>query len=763
MTGAASAQDTTVSQHNDAMQDVLADNPDETGQSLDQDHQEAMLQPLQTHGAAPETHGYWGGAEWTYDVATKTLVMAPQGDTHVVYGTAEFLTKNDGELATKSEVETVRIDHTIDLWNPSQLASMFRNARNLTTVQNIHNLKVKRYFPKEKECWIDLSYMFAGTNIQSVDFSQWDFGDHIINANSMFAQATTVATTDFNIPFERIGTARDMFWRAGNLERINIAGRSGVKTAQWFTDAYGMFENCDHLRKVVWKLATPNLERLAWAFARCGALEEADLNGMQSSAMRYSSQLFTDCSKLKTVDLTGTHFLAGISTDMFANTAQLTSITLLKAAVKYLYTVNNKALGSNMLPHIAKTNVRWNAENKSLSWQAWAKAIALSDESSARFMISSQAALTEPLTAVEPQHADSSDTAQAAPQSQSGQTWSEQNSVINGDWGGTPWTLNRTTGELVFAPDKSADVAFGTPMFSFDNQHIDELRDLTKTVRFAHIVRIHGAHQLEAMFSNFGNLESVEGFENIDFGKIPDTGCTLSMRNMFAGTHVQKLDLSKVYFRKHTINTRGMFERATITNVDSFHIPYERVTNAERMFSQAQGIDHVEIAGPDRSKAMYLTTAEEMFAHSSVTSVNWKLASPRLSNLRSMFLYCRELVGAHLNGMAATSVQIMDDMFYCCRKLDTVRLIDTMLTSYDPEDYNNIFRDTAIQKISFSKYTFDQLYQQFEHTDCASLPDIYDSSVLWNGYYMRRTWEGWKNDTSISAQSGIDFTRYIPR
>lgn len=127
-----------------------------------------------------------------------------------------------------------------DNWNTSNLEStkyMFNQCQGITSLSLFNNLS----------SLIDASGMFSGSNLTSIDLSDWTTSSSLTNVGSMFASCTNITSVDLSgWDVTGITTTNSMLYGCTNLTSIDL---SGWNTSSLENTGY-MFHQCTRLTRI---------------------------------------------------------------------------------------------------------------------------------------------------------------------------------------------------------------------------------------------------------------------------------------------------------------------------------------------------------------------------------------------------------------------------------------------------------------------------------------------------------------------------------
>lgn len=146
--------------------------------------------------------------------------------------------------------------------------------------------------------------MFSGhRNLVSVDFTGFDTSD-VNDMSSMFSSCTSLSSIDVSeLNTSSVTNMSSMFSGCSSLTSLDLSSMdvSNVTLMQ------AMFYGCTKLASVDltnWKTGKQTkLSNLSVMFRGCSNLTEVDLSGLNTRFVAYFQYMFTDCAKLKKINL----------------------------------------------------------------------------------------------------------------------------------------------------------------------------------------------------------------------------------------------------------------------------------------------------------------------------------------------------------------------------------------------------------------------------------------------------------------------------
>jgi len=208
-----------------------------------------------------------------------------------------------------------------------------------------------------------LSHLFQESSATSIRMETWNNNNiDIENFGELFEDCKILTSVDlsyFNLSNAKI--LRRMFVGAENLEIIKFPKNINISLVEDFTD---MFENCKKLKTIdLSNFNFNNAKRVSGMFNRCSNLEILILPNKEFLNLRFVddfSNLFFGCSKLESIDLSNINFhRTNYLSNMFEGCSNLTSIDLSKFNFNYAINLKRMFFGCKNLKLI-----KWPTELK---------------------------------------------------------------------------------------------------------------------------------------------------------------------------------------------------------------------------------------------------------------------------------------------------------------------------------------------------------------------------------------------------------------
>ena len=174
-------------------------------------------------------------------------------------------------------------------------AYWFQGCNNLTSIENIQNLKTDRV--------TNMSWMFASCmGLTSLDVSGFNTA-HVTDMTGMFygcSGLTSLDVSGFNTA--HVTSMAQMFSFCNLLHSLDV---SGFNTAN-VTDMSWLFYSCSGLTSLdVSGFNTANVTNMNYMFTNCSGLTSLDVSNFKTDNVTDMSIMFTGCSGLSSLDVSG--------------------------------------------------------------------------------------------------------------------------------------------------------------------------------------------------------------------------------------------------------------------------------------------------------------------------------------------------------------------------------------------------------------------------------------------------------------------------
>ena len=147
----------------------------------------------------------------------------------------------------------------------------------------------------------DMSVMFAGSAIESVDLSCLDTSN-VTNMYWTFRECRNLKSVNFGIDTSKVNDMGGLFSRCSKLEAVDL---SSLDTSS-LKDISGLFSECSSLKSVTFgNFDTSSVTDISWLFQDCTAIRNIDLSTFKTSAVKNMNGMFKGCSVLEKIDISG--------------------------------------------------------------------------------------------------------------------------------------------------------------------------------------------------------------------------------------------------------------------------------------------------------------------------------------------------------------------------------------------------------------------------------------------------------------------------
>ncbi|WP_164515845.1 leucine-rich repeat domain-containing protein [Bifidobacterium dolichotidis] len=242
------------------------------------------------------TEGKWGSCTWKMGPDGQ-MRIATDGDCVVTKKDEAFLKSYDEQALTiKSQIKAANVEHTILFESGSSFAHMFDQAHQMTSFTGMGKFQLQD--PKSTAY---LSYMFAGTKVDSVDFDQFRPSNNVIT-DFMFAATTVKHLNLSQMSPQMVGwllTADGMFKDSTTLRTVQWPHEEATQ----LRSTAEMYSNDTALESVSMPMQTMRLSSTRSMFEGCTNLQTLDLSDFIASDVGNAIKMFSGCTKLRHLDI----------------------------------------------------------------------------------------------------------------------------------------------------------------------------------------------------------------------------------------------------------------------------------------------------------------------------------------------------------------------------------------------------------------------------------------------------------------------------
>ena len=240
---------------------------------------------------------------------TRTSVVKKYGDISNIRWTASLpcLWYDDGNY---SQITSVTFEDRVA---PTYTAFWFYNCSNLTTFNNMKNLKTVNVD--------DMTYMFSGcSSLTSLNLSYFDTRN-VRFMPYMFHQCSALTSLDVtSFDTSKVTNMRGMFYGCTGLSNLDLSNFDTGRVT--FMDS--MFLGCSGLTSIdVSSFNTNSVTKMTGMFYECTNLTSLDISSFNTSNVTDTGRMFYNCNRLSNLDLTNFN-TKKITTVSFFNTRDST-------------------------------------------------------------------------------------------------------------------------------------------------------------------------------------------------------------------------------------------------------------------------------------------------------------------------------------------------------------------------------------------------------------------------------------------------------
>lgn len=191
-----------------------------------------------------------------------------------------------------NEVNSVKKIDFVNEILPTSTARWFRNLANLSTIENLVNLKTNRV--------IDMSYMFSGCGLTTLNLNTLDTRK-VKSMRAMFSNCLNL--TDLDLKSFNTSEVTDMYSMFYNCKKITNLDLSNFDTSS-VTNMRSMFNSCSGLTSLnVSNFDTSNVTTMYAMFSSCSILTSLNLSSFNTSKVTDMYCMFYHCNELTSLDL----------------------------------------------------------------------------------------------------------------------------------------------------------------------------------------------------------------------------------------------------------------------------------------------------------------------------------------------------------------------------------------------------------------------------------------------------------------------------
>ena len=195
-----------------------------------------------------------------------------------------------------------------------------------------------------------------------------------------------------------------------------------------------------------------------------------------------------------------------------------------------------------------------------------------------------------------------------------------------------------------------------------------------------------------SLFSDFSQLQSIEGLEYLDTSQVTNMSSMFSFCNSLTSLDLssfntsQVTDMSSMFSRCSSLTTLDLsnFDTLKVTNMlsmfnncnslttlDISRFNTKNVTNMSSMFEQCSSLTNLNLSSFNTSQVISM---DYMFANcSSLTTLDLSnFDTSKVTTMNHLFSYCKNLERLNISSFDTSKVTDMESMFYSCSNLKEI-------------------------------------------------------------------------------------------
>ena len=598
-------------------------------------------------------------------------------------------------------------------------AYWFQGCNNLTSIENIQNLKTDRV--------TNMSWMFASCmGLTSLDVSGFNTA-HVTDMSWMFHLCSGLTYLDVsNFKTDNVTSMAQMFSFCNLLHSLDV---SGFNTAN-VTDMSWLFYSCSGLTSLdVSGFNTANVTNMNYMFTNCSGLTSLDVSNFKTDNVTDMSIMFTGCSGLSSLDVSG--FNTANVTDMsrmFSGCFSLSSLDVSNFNTANVTNMSWMFNGCSGLTSLDLSNFNTaNVTDMSIMFR---------DCSELTTIYAGSEWSTDSVTNSEDMFAGCTKLVGGKGTVFDADHIDKAYAHIDGG-ASNPGYFTDKNAPVVTEPEPYAVLADNTLTFYYDTKKeergglsVDPFApgangnwsgDQSQTTivfddSFANCTTItHTAN----WFAGFQHLETIVGIENLN------TENVTNMENMFSAcTMLTSLDLSHFNTEKVT-NMESMFWACgALTNLDVTSFNTSNVTNMEGMFYGCGSLTSLDVSSFNTSK---VTDMKLMFGDCfNLTNLNLSsFNTENVTDMSEMFYRCGALTSLDVTNFNTANVTTMYNMFMGCGSLTSLDV--SHFNTANVTNMESMFADcSGLKTLDLSSFNTAKVeYTQNMFRDCAELTTIF--------------------------------------
>ncbi|MGO2964041.1 MAG: BspA family leucine-rich repeat surface protein [Carnobacterium maltaromaticum] len=452
----------------------------------------------------------------------------------------------------------------------------------------------------------------------------------LLAGNSRFMGSTAESYENIeNLDMSKVESMRAMFKDNKNLKNIDLSHMDTSK----LTDLYGMFQYCSSLETInLDGFNTSKVINFAAMFSGCSSLTALDLTSfdMRSCGPYGWGSFIGQTSNMKTLTLGEYTGIQGTSLPDIDTTSNLYTGAWIKTDGSKIFKDSKTFMNEYNQQTDAGTYVWETTEVSPVT-------VNYVDEAGAELATSD--------TLIGELGEDYTTSAKditgymlkETPANATG-TFTTFNQTVTyvyerPKWGTCPWVLEDgvltiESGNLVKGTNSSTATVAGI-----------KKADVSKVVFKGDIVADEDSSSL---FSNWSNLETIEGIENLDTSKVTN------MNSMF-------------------------YKCSSLTSFDTSHFDTSKVTNMQDIFSNCSSLTELDSSGLNTSQAIQMNGMFEECTNLKNLDVS-QFTTTSVTTMKGMFNKCTSLTSLNLSGFDTSNVTNMTNMLGQTTNLTTLSL-----------------------------------------------------------------------------------------
>ena len=472
---------------------------------------------------------------------------------------------SDFDSTLRSEVEHIVFEGDVNVGGSMSLSGLFISFSNLVDIQNLEKLNTSGV--------TDMTWMFSGTrSLTSLDLSSFDTSS-VTDMAAMLGG--TESLTSLNLSSFDTSLVTDMSGMFG-MTGLKSLDLSSFDTSL-VTGMSGMFAGASNLTSLeLTSFDTSSVTDLSWMFTDASRLTSLDLSSFDTDSVTSMHGMFSGANSLTSLDLSSFDIASATNINsMFLNTSSLRELKLGAGISR---------LNSSGLPNISTTSGEFTGFWRNVGTGTVDRPNGTNILSSADLMQNFNPSMADTFV------------------------WQK---TLPRLWGDVEYDYDETT--------KTLTLEGGTITNSADFDAT--LRSEVEHIVFRGNVNVGGAMSLQAHFSGFENLLTIQNLEKLNTSGVTDmswmfagsgslvdldltsfdTSSVTDMAAMFGITGLKSLDLSSFNTSSVTNLSEMFFGSSNLTSLDLSSFDTSSVTNMQAMFTHASSLTSLDLSSFDTS------------------------------------------------------------------------------------------------------------------------------------------------------------------